>query len=126
MAAKDPAHSAKSGQMPFFNLGQDRTEAAIALQKELLETYEQASRAWLERVKSEVELWSQLAAKLSGTRSVPEALQVYQKSVTERMQMAAEDGRRLFNDCQETAQKINRALANGLSTGGGGSGSSST
>jgi len=51
------------------------------LQKELFEVYEQASRAWLDRVKSEMALWSELSTKLSATRSVPEALGVYQKCV---------------------------------------------
>jgi endonuclease YncB( thermonuclease family) len=37
----------------------------VNMQKELLDVYEQASRAWLARVKSEVDLWAELAAKLS-------------------------------------------------------------
>ena len=37
----------------------------LAMQKELLETRDQASRAWLDRVKSEVELWTELPTKLS-------------------------------------------------------------
>jgi hypothetical protein len=94
-----------------MGVGQDRAEAALALQKELLETYEHAGRAWLDRVRSEMELWTQLAAKLSTTKSFPEALEVYQKSVTERMQMAAEDSRRLFEDCQEITKKITRSLS---------------
>jgi hypothetical protein len=61
----------------------------VNMQKELLDAYEQASGAWLARVKSEVDLWSELAAKLSATRSMPEALESYQKFVTQRMQMAA-------------------------------------
>ena len=42
-----------------------------------MELYEQSSRAWLDRVKSEMELWSGLATKLTGTRSVPEAMEAY-------------------------------------------------
>ena len=86
------------------------TEGMRNLQKELLETYEQAGRAWLDRVKSEVELWSRLGAKLTATRSVPEAMEAYQKCVAERMQMAAEDGKRLFDECQNITQKIAGSL----------------
>ena len=57
---------------------------ATNLQKELSETYEQASRAWLNRVNSEIALWSELATKLSTTRSIPEALEVYQKCAAQR------------------------------------------
>ena len=106
---------AQSGSVPFFNIGQERAEAAVALQKELLEAYKQASRAWLARVQSEVALWSELATKLTATRYVPEALEAYTKCVSKRMQMTAEDGQRLFSDCQQITQKITKSLSNGWS-----------
>jgi hypothetical protein len=105
----------KSGPMAMF--GQEPSETMANLQKELLETYEQASRAWLARVKSEADLWSGLATKLTSTRSVSEALDSYQKCVAQRMQMAAEDGRQLFEQCQNITQKITRALSNGRPIG---------
>jgi hypothetical protein len=37
-----------------MNWGQEQTEAAMALQKALLESCDQASRTWLARVQSEV------------------------------------------------------------------------
>ena len=61
-------------QSDLSAFGKAQTEGMLNLQKELLETYEQASRAWLDRVRSEVELWSRLGAKLTATRSVPEAM----------------------------------------------------
>jgi Phasin protein len=99
--------------LPF---GKAQTKAIFNLQKDLIELYEQASRAWLDRVKSEMELWSGLTAKLTMANSVPEAVEAYQKCVTEQMQMAAEDGRRLFADCQKITQKIAGAF-NGNSRG---------
>jgi hypothetical protein len=95
----------------------DRTSSAVLnLQKEVLDVYEQASHAWFDRVKSEVNLWSALARKLSATRYTPEALDTYQKFMTERMEMAAEDGRQLLHDCQETTQKLTRSLSSGWPT----------
>jgi hypothetical protein len=88
----------------------------LPVQNELLDVYEQASRAWLARVKSEVDLWSELAAKLTATHSVPEAMTAYQQCVTQRMQMAAEDGRRLYDDCQKITHKITESLSHGLPT----------
>ena len=114
MARNDPS-APKSGSILMF--GQESSEAMGNLQKELLEAYEQASRAWLARVKSEADLWSGLAAKLTSTRSLPEALESYQKCVAQRMQMAAEDGRQLFEQCQNITQKITRALSNGRPAG---------
>jgi len=89
-----------------FERGQEQAEAMLGMQKELLEVCEQASRAWLDRVKSEVDLWTELAAKLSSTRSLPDALGTYQECGTQRMQMAAEDGRRMADECQRFLQEI--------------------
>ena len=99
--------------IPFLHLGKDQTAAMLNMQKELLDAYDQSSRAWLARVKSEGDLWSELAKKLSETRSAPEALAAYQQCVAQRMQMAAEDGRRLYDDCQKITQTITRSLSNG-------------
>jgi hypothetical protein len=61
--------------------GQEQAEAMLGMQKELLDAYEQASRAWLARVKSEVDLWTELTANLTATRFLPEALGTYQEWV---------------------------------------------
>jgi hypothetical protein len=77
---------------PFPKFGNEQTEAMMGVQKELLEACEQASRAWLGRMKAEVDLWSGLAAKLAATHSAPEALGAYQECLVQRMQMAAKIG----------------------------------
>ena len=86
---------------PFDN-GQKQAGAMLGMQREVLEACNQASRAWLDRVKSEVDLWTALAAKLSVTRFLPEAIGTYHEYVTHRMQMAAEDGRRMSAECQKS------------------------
>jgi hypothetical protein len=101
----------------FVDFGKEGTQAMLNMQKELLEAYEQASRAWLARVKSEADFWSDLATKLTATKSVPEALGVYQESVAQRMQMAGEDGRRLFEECQRISQKLSGSLPKAWPTG---------
>jgi hypothetical protein len=100
-----------------YDVGKEQTEAMLNVQKELLGAYEDASRAWLARMKSEVDLWSGLAAKLTATRSVPEAVAAYQECVAQRMKMAAEDGQRLAEECQKSMNKISRAFSNGWPTG---------
>src|SRR5262245_12899328 len=117
MANKQTGAAEKSGMLPFFNLGQERAEAAAALHKELLEAYEKTSRAWLARVQSEVAMWSDLAARLSITRNFSEAVEAYTQCVSQQMRMTAEDGKRLLDDCQEITQKISKSLANGKHAG---------
>ncbi len=118
MANKETAGSsaAKTDFPSFPNWGQEQTEAALAMQKSLLESYEEANRAWLARVQSEVALWSDLAGKLTATRSVPEALEAYSKCVSQRMQMAADDGRRLVDESQRITQKLANSLGNAWPT----------
>jgi hypothetical protein len=103
----------QSGMALFFDVGQQRVEAALALQKELLEAYEHASRGLLTRLQSELTLWSELPKKLVGTRSVPEVLQAYGECISEQMKMTTEDGQRLFDDLRQVTEKVTRLLDNG-------------
>ena len=105
----------------LFKAGKGQAEALTALQKDLMEAYEQAGRAWNERMRTELELWTELGKKLTSSHSVPEAMQIYQQSLTRRMQMAAEDSQKFTAECQKLTQKIARAMTPG---GGWGSGSS--
>jgi hypothetical protein len=113
MVSKSSDPPARSGAASLLEAGNEQTKTMLNVQKELLDTYDQASRAWLARIKSEVDLWSELASKLSSTRSVPEALQAYQECVAQRMQMAAEDGRRLTEESQRIVGTITRSLSRG-------------
>ena len=81
-------------------------QRTTAMQKELLEAWQQANRYWADRMQSEMALWADLASKLVSTRSVPEALEAYAKCVTQQMKMTAEDGQHLLNDWQQVAQRI--------------------
>jgi Phasin protein len=109
--------SAAAGAESLLKLGREQSEATFKIQKDVLEAYEEASRAWLARVQSEVDLWSQLATRLAATRSIPEALGAYQESVAQRMQMAAEDGKRLSDDCRDIMSKIAGSLTKGWPAG---------
>jgi hypothetical protein len=101
-----------SGSAAALGFGQKQTDAAVELQRELLSTYEKASAAWVARVKQEVEFWSGVAAKLVATRSAPEAIETYSKSVAQRMQMTADDGQRLLEERQEISKKFTQAMGN--------------
>ena len=86
-------------------------QQAAAMQNELLEACQQASRHWLDRMQSEMGLWAELGPRLVSIRSVPEAFQAYAKCVSQQMKMSAEDGQHLLNDCQQITQKIMRSLS---------------
>jgi Phasin protein len=111
------SESGRSGPAPFFEFGKEQTEAMLHMQKELMDAYEQASHAWVSRVKSEADLWTELASKLSATRSIPEAMEAYQSFIAQRMQMAADDGRRQSEEAQAMMQRFTSLRSNGRPTG---------
>jgi hypothetical protein len=96
----------------LFQLGKERTDAVFNIQKELLDAYAELNRSWAARVKSEVDFWSHLAAKLSDTHSAPDGLDAYRHYVSERMQMAADDGARLLRNSQKIMSAFTGTLPN--------------
>ena len=93
----------------LLRLGVRRTESpqrSAAIQKELLEEWQQASHYWLNRMQSEVALWGELLSKLTTARSGVEAFDVYAKCLAEQMRMSVEDGYRLLGEFQHVAQNI--------------------
>ena len=114
MATRETMNTSKATAPPdVVNWGQHRTEAALNLQKTILESCDQASRTWIDRMQSEISLWSDLASKLSSTKSVPEAFETYTRCMSQRMQMAADDGRKLVEEAQQLSQKFAQSLGNG-------------
>jgi hypothetical protein len=109
--------TAESTAASMFKSGKERTEAMLGLQKELLDMCDQASRDWLARIKAEAELWSELAAKLTAARSVPEAVESYQQCISQRMKMVTQDAQRLSDDYGSFMQKFTRSLNNGWFVG---------
>jgi hypothetical protein len=115
--ANEAMRAAEATQSSLFKSANATTEGLLRLQKELLDRYEEASRDWATRLKSETELWTGLATKLGETRSVPDAIKLYQECMLQRVEMAKADVRRLSDDCGTIMQKVNRSLANGWSVG---------
>jgi hypothetical protein len=118
MAARAMSDDKNSGDLvmgpaQLLEFGKERTEAVLKMHKDLLDAYQEASQAWVSRVKSEVELWSRLAAKLASSKSVPEGLEAYRGSISHRVQMAAEDGRRMFEEGQKFIATVTKSMSNG-------------
>jgi hypothetical protein len=107
------------GPKADINWSQHQTATALNLQKAILESCEHASRAWIDRVQSEMSLWSDFASKMSATKSIPEAFETYTKCVSQRMQMAADDPTALraikfaamFKERSNRLDEVDRAIA---------------
>ena len=97
----------------FAEIGKKRVEAMMEIQKELLDTFEEINHAWFTRVKSEASFASEFVTKLTAARSVPETATACQECMGKRMEMFAEDSRRLFADSQKFIHLGTRFLVNG-------------
>src|ERR1041385_3721537 len=74
---------------------------------------EQASPGRGGRMQSEISLWTAFANKIAGPKRIPEPFEAYTKCVSQRMQMAADDGRKLVEEAQQMTQKFVQSLGNG-------------
>jgi hypothetical protein len=115
------AHSDRSDKSASFStmsaeftaMGKKRVEEFTKAQTELLDKLQDARRQWIERMQSEAKLASEFAAKLSATRSIPEAMTVCQEWSSRRFEMMAEDGQRLLADTQKFVETAARLMSDG-------------
>ena len=98
--------------MPLAEIGK-HLQATVALQSELLDKWQEVNREWFARVQSEVAIASELTNKLMTARSLPDATAACQEWATRRMNLCAEDGRRLVADGQKLMEIGARLLSNG-------------
>lgn len=97
----------------FAALGKKRMEAFVNVQSELLDEIQEANRRWLDRFQSEANLTSEFASKLSGARTIPDAMAVSRDWATRYFQMLAEDGRHFADDTRKLMETGARMFANG-------------
>jgi predicted phage tail protein len=113
-----------SAKWPMFNpvdftkFGKGQADALSEMQKEFSKLIEQANADWMARVEQERELVSDLTAKLSSAKSLPDAAKAYQDWMARRMETISKDSQKFFADSQKFVASMNRFMA------GGGKGSS--
>jgi hypothetical protein len=105
------AFSFNSGELAA--LGKKRMEAFVNAQTELLDEIQEANRRWMDRFQSEANLASEFASKLSGVRTIPDAMAVSRDWATRYFQMLAEDGKHFADDTRKLMETGARMFANG-------------
>ena len=116
MAAKDTSTKSSPsnlGPAEFAKFGGKQAETLMEMQKELQSLVEQANRDWLARLEKERALASELAAKLSAAKSLPDVAQEYQEWMTQRMGMMVEDSQKFFADSQKFMNSAVRLMTKG-------------
>ena len=77
------------------------------------EQLQETNRQCFDRVQAEANLASELVSKLTAARSIPEAMTAYQEWGSRRLEMVAEDTKRLMDHTHKFIQMSAQLLANG-------------
>jgi hypothetical protein len=85
-------------------IGKQRFEDFVSAQGELLGQLREINELWLHRLRSEADLASEFASKLTEARSIPEAMSASNEWTTRRLQMMTEDGKNLLAVIQKLAE----------------------
>ena len=103
----------------FAEMGKKQLEALAETQKQFWETAGKMNKAWLDQSQSEVALVSEFFNKLSSAKSLPDAQSIYQEFVGRQLQMIADGGRRMVDDCENLVKANTRLFSAGRNGNGG-------
>jgi hypothetical protein len=73
-------------------------EEAANAQTAMMQSFQTVSRRWLERCQTEAQLFSELGAKLSASRSFTDTAAAYQEYAQRHWEMANEDWKQVMAD----------------------------
>ena len=110
---RESAHKNGLSTFPFPFLDQNQRDAVVKLQNEFIDEVEIIGRAWFGRVRSEIEICTDLATKLSKSRTLPEGLAAYRGWVSQHVQISFENGQLLFDETQKMIAAFSRAAHTG-------------
>lgn len=97
----------------FAEAGQKGLRDAIRLPSEFSDYLQEATQVWLARLQSEASLASHLASELAAARSLPETTKAWQHWAKGRVELLAEDGKRVLADAEKLMETGERILGNG-------------
>ena len=117
MAQKEPRNESaeKSALLDlsatdFAATTKKQIKAFTNAQSEALDNLQEMNHQWLDRIQAEAALASELASKLTASRSIPEAITTCQKWGSRRFEMMADDTKHLWDDTQKFMQASARLL----------------
>ncbi len=95
----------------FAAIGNNPLDELFRAQTRQLERLREANQNWLDRVRSEAALASELTIKLAAARFAPEVANAYLEWTIPHMERAAEDANRILADAQSLAESGTRFLS---------------
>lgn len=112
--AKQPLAS-HSVPEEFVQMGGKPLEALIKMQMGLLDSFDEANRVWVARIRLQAVLGVELFNKVTAARSMPAVAAAYRECMNGHLDMLAEDGRRMLEDSKKLLRSSAGLFANGSS-----------
>ena len=91
--------------------GIQQADKLKALQNEFTALFEEAKRAYTDRIETEQKLTAELISNLSQAKTVADGAKVYQDWVARHLQLWADDGRRAVSDAQKMFAATSRLMS---------------
>lgn len=107
----NPMSSTAFNYEEINKLGMQQADALKAMQHEFSALFEEAKRAYTDRIETEQKLTADLIANLSHAKTVVDGAKVYQDWVAAHLQLWAEDGRRMVSDAQKFCAASSRLMS---------------
>jgi hypothetical protein len=86
-----------------------RPTAHSDMRADLLSDCDRIAHIWSDRCRADAALWSALAEELTKATTLADARAIYSACAAERMRMATENARRIFEEYQAMMQKYSAA-----------------
>jgi hypothetical protein len=110
----------------FMTLGKQHIHECVKAQSELLDTVQEATRSWLEYLRSEADLSAEFTSRMIAARSSQSAATVLLEWTGRRMELATADAQHLLADTQRIVEIGARLLPGGWLLNGKARGSSTS
>jgi hypothetical protein len=109
-----PLSSAAFNYDELNKLGMQQADAFKAMQTEFTTLFEEAKRAYTDRIETEQKLTAELIANLSQAKTVADGAKLYQDWMAKHLQLWAEDGRKMVADAQKFYAASSRLMTGHL------------
>jgi hypothetical protein len=108
----------------FIAMGKKHIHECVKAHSELLDTFQEANRSWLDHLQSEADLSAEFASKMTAVRSIPDAATILLDWSNRQMEMATVDAKHVLADTHKIMEIGVRLLPGGWLLNSKGSGSS--
>ena len=108
----------------FMTMGRQQIHECVKAHSELVDRFHEVNRSWLDHLRSEADLSTEFASKITAARSIPDVAALLLEWNKRYMEMAKVDAKHVLADTQKIMEVGARLLPGGWLFNGSGRGSS--